>query len=340
MRAFILRRVALVRRGRRRPRADRLAPLGGDAAPQGVPDPQRPAVHLRGRRDRARRADPARPLSRRRQRGPGRDLPEGHLLRNPSIEKLAAALGLSGTLDPQQVRDVVIVGAGPAGLAAAVYAASEGLDVLVLESTAPGGQAGTSSRIENYLGFPTGISGQALAGRALTQAREVRRRGRDRARGRAHRLRRAAVQDSPRGRRRGAHARDRRRHRRALPQARAADAAALRGRRRLLQRDPPRGAALSGRGGRGRRRRQLGRPGGRVPVADRRARARAGARPWPGGEHVALPDPAHRGHAQHHAAHAHRGLRARRHRPAREHRLAARRQRQSPTRGRSATSSR
>ncbi len=97
---------------------------------------------------------------------------QGHLLRNPSIEKLASALGLSGELDPQTVRDVVIVGAGPAGLAAAVYAASEGLDALVLESTAPGGQAGTSSRIENYLGFPTGISGQALAGRALTQAQK------------------------------------------------------------------------------------------------------------------------------------------------------------------------
>jgi thioredoxin reductase (NADPH) len=77
---------------------------------------------------------------------------------------------LSATLDPRAVRDVVIVGGGPAGLAAAVYAASEGLDALVLETTAPGGQAGTSSRIENYLGFPTGISGQALAGRALTQA--------------------------------------------------------------------------------------------------------------------------------------------------------------------------
>jgi thioredoxin reductase (NADPH) len=70
------------------------------------------------------------------------------------------------------VRDVVIVGAGPSGLAAAVYAASEGLDVLVIETTAPGGQAGTSSRIENYLGFPTGISGQALAGRAYTQAQK------------------------------------------------------------------------------------------------------------------------------------------------------------------------
>ncbi len=94
----------------------------------------------------------------------------GTVLRNPSIEALASALGLSPDLDAATIHDVVIVGGGPAGLAAAVYAASEGLDVLVLEGTAPGGQAGTSSRIENYLGFPTGISGQALAGRALTQA--------------------------------------------------------------------------------------------------------------------------------------------------------------------------
>jgi thioredoxin reductase (NADPH) len=94
----------------------------------------------------------------------------GHVLKNPSIELLASTLGLNSELDASAVRDVVIVGAGPAGLAAAVYAASEGLDVLVLESTAPGGQAGTSSHIENYLGFPTGISGQALSGRALTQA--------------------------------------------------------------------------------------------------------------------------------------------------------------------------
>jgi thioredoxin reductase (NADPH) len=94
----------------------------------------------------------------------------GHILKNPTIESLASQLGLNAALDPKEVRDVVIVGAGPAGLAAAVYGASEGLDVLVLESTAPGGQAGTSSRIENYLGFPTGISGQALSARALTQA--------------------------------------------------------------------------------------------------------------------------------------------------------------------------
>jgi thioredoxin reductase (NADPH) len=95
---------------------------------------------------------------------------DGRIHKNPTVEFLSSALGLSAELDPSEVRDVVIVGAGPAGLAAAVYAASEGLDALVFESTAPGGQAGTSSRIENYLGFPTGISGQALAGRALSQA--------------------------------------------------------------------------------------------------------------------------------------------------------------------------
>jgi len=94
----------------------------------------------------------------------------GQVLRNPSIETLASCLGLSPEFDATTTKDVVIVGAGPAGLAAAVYAASEGLDVLVLEATAPGGQAGSSSRIENYLGFPTGISGQDLAGRALMQS--------------------------------------------------------------------------------------------------------------------------------------------------------------------------
>ncbi len=93
----------------------------------------------------------------------------GRVLRNPSIERLAEEVGLSLEVD-EKVHDLVIVGAGPAGLAAAVYGASEGLDVLVLEATAPGGQAATSSRIENYLGFPTGISGEALAGRAATQA--------------------------------------------------------------------------------------------------------------------------------------------------------------------------
>ena len=92
------------------------------------------------------------------------------VLRNPSPQQIAAALGFNDAIDQTHVRDLVIVGAGPSGLAAAVYGASEGLDVLVVESTAPGGQAGSSSRIENYLGFPMGISGQELANRAFTQA--------------------------------------------------------------------------------------------------------------------------------------------------------------------------
>ena len=94
------------------------------------------------------------------------------VLRNPSNQQIAECLGFNATIDPAQLRDLVIVGAGPAGLAAAVYAASEGLDVLVIETSAPGGQAGSSSKIENYLGFPTGISGQALAARAYTQAQK------------------------------------------------------------------------------------------------------------------------------------------------------------------------
>jgi thioredoxin reductase (NADPH) len=93
-----------------------------------------------------------------------------HALRNPSNALVAAALGFNTELDAGHVHDLVVVGAGPSGLAVAVYAASEGLDVLVLETSAPGGQAGSSSRIENYLGFPMGISGQDLAGRAFLQA--------------------------------------------------------------------------------------------------------------------------------------------------------------------------
>jgi len=92
------------------------------------------------------------------------------VLRNPTNREVADCLGLNDQFDPARVRDLVVVGAGPAGLAAAVYGASEGLDVLILESDAPGGQAGLSSKIENYLGFPMGISGQDLAARAYTQA--------------------------------------------------------------------------------------------------------------------------------------------------------------------------
>ena len=92
------------------------------------------------------------------------------VLRNPSNSEAADCFGLNAGIDEKGVYDLIVVGAGPSGLAAAVYGASEGLNVLVLESNAPGGQAGASSRIENYLGFPTGISGQSLAGRAFVQA--------------------------------------------------------------------------------------------------------------------------------------------------------------------------
>ena len=94
------------------------------------------------------------------------------VLRNPSNRELADCLGFNVNIDNLQLRDLVIVGGGPSGLAAAVYAASEGLDVLVIETESPGGHAGSSSKIENYLGFPTGVSGQELASRAMTQAQK------------------------------------------------------------------------------------------------------------------------------------------------------------------------
>ncbi|MDQ6661580.1 MAG: FAD-dependent oxidoreductase [Chloroflexota bacterium] len=94
------------------------------------------------------------------------------VLRNPRNQQITDCLGFNDAINQTQVRDIVIIGAGPSGLAAAVYGSSEGLDVLVLETRSPGGQAGSSSRIENYLGFPTGISGQELAARAYIQAQK------------------------------------------------------------------------------------------------------------------------------------------------------------------------
>jgi len=91
------------------------------------------------------------------------------VLRNPSIQELADCVGLNSAIDETELRDLIIVGAGPSGLATGVYAASEGLNVLLIETDAPGGQAGSSSKIENYLGFPTGVSGQELAARAIAQ---------------------------------------------------------------------------------------------------------------------------------------------------------------------------
>ncbi|HET7843259.1 MAG TPA: cyclic nucleotide-binding domain-containing protein, partial [Xanthomonadales bacterium] len=165
MRAYILRRVALIRHQR-----------GGVV----VVGPAHHADTLRLRQFLVRNGFPHRLLDVEtdpeaeehlrhfriaRQELPAVITPDDRVLRNAANAETAEALGLTERIDPQHVHDVAVIGAGPAGLAAAVYAASEGLDTIVVEGLAPGGQAGTSSRIENYLGFPTGISGQALAGR-------------------------------------------------------------------------------------------------------------------------------------------------------------------------------
>jgi thioredoxin reductase (NADPH) len=231
----------------------------------------------------------------------------GHVFRNPSIEALASKLGLSAELRAEDVRDLVIIGAGPAGLAAAVYASSEGLDVLVLESKAPGGQAGSSSRIENYLGFPTGISGQALAGRALTQAEKF---GTEVAIGRtvvrldcSSRPYRVQLSDGH------------------VVRTRTIVIASGVSYRRL---EVPSVATFEGSGVLYSRRRwwELRWAGRGLPLRTRctgpRARPRARARR----EHVSLSDPAHREHAEHRAPRAHADRGARRQRRPRACRLA------------------
>jgi thioredoxin reductase (NADPH) len=172
MRALILRRVALLQSGTIGPvivgRADH-------------PDVLRLAGFLRRNGHPHQQLDPqvdadARALIERFQIDPGELpivlCPGGQILRNPQEVELARCIGLVGPIDPNRIYDVAIVGAGPAGLATAVYAGSEGLSALVLDSRAFGGQAGASARIENYLGFPTGISGIALMARAYNQAQK------------------------------------------------------------------------------------------------------------------------------------------------------------------------
>jgi thioredoxin reductase (NADPH) len=172
MRALILRRVAILETGAGGP-----VMVGADDHPD--------VVRLVGFLDRnghpRQRLDPAvdeeaRSLIERFQVAPAELpivlCPSGDLLRNPGEAQLARCLGMVAPLDPEKLWDVAIVGAGPAGLAAAVYAGSEGLSAIVLDCRAFGGQAGASARIENYLGFPTGISGMALMGRAYSQAQK------------------------------------------------------------------------------------------------------------------------------------------------------------------------
>ena len=172
MRAFILRRVLLIEQGHiggagsilvgRRDAPD-IVRLSGFLTRNGYPHAIIAACEAEGREliERLGVAPEDLPLM---------ICPNGTVLRRPSDADAASCLGMMPDLDPETVYDVAVIGAGPAGLAAAVYGASEGLSVLVLDTRAFGGQAGASARIENYLGFPTGISGQALAGRAFNQA--------------------------------------------------------------------------------------------------------------------------------------------------------------------------
>ena len=190
-------------------------------------------------------------------------LEDGEVLERPSVLELAERLGVTGTPASDHY-DLVIVGGGPAGLAAAVYGASEGLRTVMVEREAPGGQAGQSSRIENYLGFPAGLSGSDLARRGTDQARRLgaelltvqdavgaARRGR-RADRRAQRRRRAQRQLRAR------------RLRRLLPPARRARLRGAHRRRDLLRRRADRGALVQGPARRRDRRRELGRAGGRA----------------------------------------------------------------------------
>jgi thioredoxin reductase (NADPH) len=172
MRALILRRVGLIERGAGGP-----VIVGGS----GNGDVLRLAAFLSRNGHPHQRFDPetdpeARALIERFHVDPGQLpivlCPSGQLLRNPTETELARCIGLVGPIDPERIYDIAIVGAGPAGLATAVYAGSEGLSTLALDCRSFGGQAGASARIENYLGFPTGISGMALMGRAYTQAQK------------------------------------------------------------------------------------------------------------------------------------------------------------------------
>ena len=172
MRAFILRRVGLIQGGSAgsvligRPGAPDLVRLQGFLARNGYPH-----TALDATADEEGRAIIER-FGVQPEELPLMVCPDGTFLKRPTDAQAGACLGITPELDPQTVYDVAVVGAGPAGLATAVYAASEGLSVLALDQRAFGGQAGASARIENYLGFPTGISGQALAGRAFSQAQK------------------------------------------------------------------------------------------------------------------------------------------------------------------------
>ena len=238
--------------------------------------------------------------------------PDGTVLGNPSEQALSRQIGLTVASRSNFVYDVAVVGAGPAGLSTAVYAASEGLSVAVLDGRAFGGQAGASARIENYFGFPTGITGQALTARAFLQAQKF---GADvmipvavkaldcsRANG--------ALRARDGGGRTRSGPDDRRRQRGALPPSGDPRHRPVRGARGLVLGLADRGAPVRGRGDRSGRRRQFGRPGRGVSVGPRREGAHAGEGAGPGGKHVALSHRPHRRRAEHRAHDRNRARRA------------------------------
>ena len=246
-------------------------------------------------------------------------LPDGAVLKNPTKQELARALGLVATSFRSEPYDVAIVGAGPAGLATAVYGASEGLSILVLEALAFGGQAGASARIENYLGFPTGVSGQALMGRAFTQAQkfgaefslstEVKRLDCTSESSGPDPVHILELADGRRVRARAVVVATGARYRRpeipnlAQFEGRGVSYWASPAEARLCRNED---VALAGR-------RKLGGPGGGVPREPRASGARAGARARPLEHHVALPHRSDRGLPEHRGALRHRGRRAPRH---------------------------
>ena len=217
-------------------------------------------------------------------------LPGGTELRRPTGGEVWRALGIGAELARREEVDVVIVGGGPAGLGAAVYAASEGLDALVIESTVLGGQAGVSRRIENYLGFPAGISGGELTDPRRDPGAEVRRALRHALPGGGPRAGRRPARRAARERRGGGGARGRPGHGRGLPPPTGRRPRGLRGHQRLLRRRAARGAALRGDAGRRRGRRQLGRAGRDLAVARRGARDAAAPPRRPARDDVGLPD--------------------------------------------------
>ena len=241
---------------------------------------------------------------------------------------------------PDHVRDVVIVGAGPAGLAAAVYGASEGLDVLVLEASPPGGQAGSSSRIENYLGFPDRHLRAGPRRPRLHAGAEVRRAVIDRAAARRGCVRPQALRGRDRRRPARAGARRHHRHRRgyrklaARRTCRASRAPASITARRRWRRSSARDEeviVVGGGNSAGQAAVFLARPRGACTCSSGRSR--------PGGDDVALPDSAHRGQPAHRAAHAHRDRGARGRRAPRAGAVARRPDRRRSRRTRSATCS-